>query len=233
MTMMGLQERTRTGRGGRARPADRPPPESELIGRRLRAILDDRALSLAWLSGRSNVSPSALSLLTRGLIQYPRVSTLRKISDALGIAPGELTGQPDWGSGERAFEGVVVVPVVRLPVRKGSTTQHERGESVTVPASLLEGRERLLAAVIDGAGMSPHVLIGDRVVFDPDAPVEHGTLVLLHRPGLTLAAWHVEEGGERGYRLADGSWLEPDRLEPQGPILYIMRTPPRYRAPKP
>src|SRR4030095_14026211 len=78
-----------------------PPLDTKLIGGRLLTILRERGISLADLAAKADVSASALSLLTRGLIRYPRIDTLRKITDALAISPGELTGSPDLLAGGR------------------------------------------------------------------------------------------------------------------------------------
>src|SRR4030095_9517806 len=159
-----------------------PPLDTKLIGGRLLTILRERGISLADLAAKADVSASALSLLTRGLIRYPRIDTLRNITDALAISPGELPGSPDWLAGERPFEGVRLVPVVRLPLTKNRSYVHQRGgELVAIPESAVGGRERVLSAVIDVPGMSPYVLVGDRVIFDPDVVPELGTMVLIFR----------------------------------------------------
>jgi transcriptional regulator with XRE-family HTH domain len=203
-----------------------PGPPS--VGARIKAILADRHETISWLAERADVSISSLSLLTRGIVKSPRVDTLRKIADALGVEPGILAGMPNWYSGANAIEGALFVPVVRLPVKRDGGRQHEVGPMIPVPRSLLVGRDRLLATVVDGGGMSPHIVIGDLVIFDPDAAPVDGDVVLVYHRDVTLAGWYVEHRPfPPRVDLADGTWLSLDDTEVAGVILHKVSTPPR------
>lgn len=207
------------------------------IGDRLGEILVQRGWSLSRLAAETKkhgtgVSVSQISLLVRGEILSPRVLTIRRICVALEISEKMLLGPTDDDLGIRAqdlraFEGVVSVPVVLLGSGEGGFVK--TGETVGVASSLLRGRRRLLAAVVDGGGMAPHCLIGDRVVFDPDAQPRNGQLVILRHSQATLTAWYVVNNGVTSYRFADGSWLEPGQVLVAGVVIYIMRPPPPYR----
>jgi transcriptional regulator with XRE-family HTH domain len=218
---------SRTNAPGRGSTDARAAPDQPTVGTRIKAILDDRGETISWLAERADVSISSLSLLTRGIVRSPRVVTLRKIADALGVQPGVLAGMPDWRDGSHPIEGALFVPLVRLPVRADGR-QQGLGEMIPVPRSLLEGRERLFAAIVDAGGLSPHIVIGDRVIFDPDAAPEDGDVVLVSYRGVTLAGWYSEHD-DRPPRvdLADNSWLPLPDAQIAGVILHKVSTPPR------
>lgn len=104
----------------------------------------------------------------------------------------------------------------------------ETGETVGVSSQLLEGRQRLLAAVVDAGGMGPHILIGDRVVFDPDEVPGHGKVAVLVHGQATICAWKITVRNETRYRLADGTALKPDQVQVVGTVVYVLRSPPEY-----
>jgi transcriptional regulator with XRE-family HTH domain len=219
--------------GSRTRAPTRtstPPPATPAeptVGTRIKAILDDRGETISWLAERAEVSISSLSLLTRGIVRSPRVVTLRKIADALGVQPGVLAGMPDWRDGSHPIEGALFVPLVRLPV-KGDGRQQELGEMIPVPRSLLVGRDRLFAAVVDAGGLSPHIVIGDRVIFDPDATPTDGDVVLVSYRGVALAGWYSERDDQPArVDLADDTWLPLPDAQIAGVILHKVSTPPR------
>lgn len=206
-----------------------PQGESE-VGTRLMEILNERKLSLSDLSRGSGVSTSTLSLLTRGIIQYPRQPTLRKIVAALGVEERVLTGPAVLRGTEgtddlHAYDGTRAVPVVRVG---GDGSLVETGETLGIAASMLTGRERLLAALIEGGGCGPHVLVGDRVVFDPDAIPRHNQMVLVNYHGATVAAFYQVGARGASYRFSDGSRLQTERVVVAGVIVYIMRPAPEF-----
>lgn len=207
--------------------------EPSVVGVRVLQLCRERGWSLSELAARAHVSTSQLSLLTRGGIQYPRVSTMTRITGALGVPDRVLLGPAMHDGGGRAqdlraFEGTVIVQVVKYRPADGELV--ETGDTVGIAASMLNGRQRLYAALIEGGGMGPHVLIGDRVLFDPDEPPSNGRMVLLSHSGASLAAWYVLNDEGASFRLSDGSWLPTHTVHLVGTIVYIMRTPPEYRA---
>lgn len=207
----------------------------ETIGERLLRILAERRWSLGrlhreTLTRGSVVSLSQLSLLTRNEIEQPRLSTIGRICAALDVPPTALLGA---GPLQERIEKIYPRPlgyttdvaVVRL-VRGGGLVL--TGETIGVAASLLEGRERLLAAEIESGGMGPYILLGDRVVFDPDRSPEHRQVALLLHGEVAMCAWYVVRDAEASLRFADGSSLRPDQVTICGTVVHILRSPPDY-----
>ncbi len=61
------------------------------IGERLRKQRTRRALTQAELAERSSVTTATVARIERDEIE-PRMTTLRKLADALGVDPAELVG---------------------------------------------------------------------------------------------------------------------------------------------
>ncbi len=61
---------------------------------KLRAVRERLFVTQAELAQRTGIAEATLSRLESGK-QRPRISTVRKIADALGVAPEELV---DWGA---------------------------------------------------------------------------------------------------------------------------------------
>ena len=60
------------------------------IGERIAELREAAALTQVELAERARISPSTLSLIESGKVDRPHVSTIRKISRALGVEPREL-----------------------------------------------------------------------------------------------------------------------------------------------
>src|SRR3954471_15903843 len=137
-----------------ARRSD-PNPKPTVVGTRLKALLNQRGWSIRELAARSGISPSQISLVIRGHISYPRVSTLQALCTAMGVSESVLM-TPDSTAARhqadlQARSGVITVPVVRL-VASGHHV--ETGETCAIALSHLAGRKRLLVAVVNGGGMA-------------------------------------------------------------------------------
>jgi transcriptional regulator with XRE-family HTH domain len=203
--------------------------EVTIVGRRLLEILGQRGWSLNKLAGASGISVSQLSLLTRGLIAYPRADTLQAICKALGVTESVLLGTTRRQADLQGAEGVTTVPVVRLDA---DGELEETGETYPVAVAQLDGRRRLFAAVVEGGGMAPSVMIGDRVLFDPDAAPAPEQMVLVSYWRSTRTAWLVDRDITPEYWLeGDRAWLDRHAVRVLGRVVYIMRAPPAYRAP--
>ncbi len=63
---------------------------------KLRAVRERMFVTQAELAQRTGIAEATLSRLENG-VQRPRISTVRKIADALGVAPEDLV---DWGASE-------------------------------------------------------------------------------------------------------------------------------------
>jgi transcriptional regulator with XRE-family HTH domain len=209
--------------------------EPQTIGDRLLEMLVERGWSLASFSRRSGVSVSQLSMLTRNVIVAPKVSTMQRIEAALGVTERALTGPIRYDGGGRAqdlraYDGTALVPIVEARPSDDGLEFVETGDTVAIATALMADRKRLLGTLVTGGGMGPHVLIGDRVVFDPDEEVRDGQMVVLLHGGSTIAAWYIHKDKVASYRLSDGSWLPGSSARLIGSIVYIMRTPPSYRS---
>jgi DNA-binding Xre family transcriptional regulator len=195
-------------------------------------ILRERDMSLGQLARESGISASSLSLITTGGIAYPRTVTIQRICGALKLPTSALMS-PDprslttGGSGPRTT-GVAVVPIVRLDQ---GAAPIDTGQTTLATADQLDQYGRLLGTYVGAGGLGPYVLPGDLVIVAPGARPEPGQAVLVVRASLTFAAYYVvEDDGRVLYRLSDGSWLDPDRDRLVGPIVSIVRQPPKLPA---
>ena len=69
---------------------------------KLREVRQRLFVTQAELAERTGIAEATLSRLENG-VQRPRISTVRKIAEALGVAPEDLV---DWGAaGEGEGEG--------------------------------------------------------------------------------------------------------------------------------
>ena len=62
----------------------------KFVGARLRQLREERFISQRDLAKRAEVSPTTILHLETGENLNPRLSTVRKIAEALGIDPNEL-----------------------------------------------------------------------------------------------------------------------------------------------
>jgi transcriptional regulator with XRE-family HTH domain len=62
----------------------------KFVGARLRQLREERFVSQRDLAKRAEVSPTTILHLETGENRNPRLSTVRKIAEALGIDPNEL-----------------------------------------------------------------------------------------------------------------------------------------------
>ena len=68
---------------------------------RLREVRERRFVTQEELAARTGMSRATISRLESGL-QRPRISTVRKLAAALGVAPEDLV---DWGTGTEGDMG--------------------------------------------------------------------------------------------------------------------------------
>lgn len=76
--------------GGETKEKPKTPEES--LGALMRGARSARGLSLRALGERTDLSPSLLSQIERGLSE-PSLASLRRIADALGMSVGDLLGE--------------------------------------------------------------------------------------------------------------------------------------------
>jgi DNA-binding XRE family transcriptional regulator len=65
-------------------------PTMKFVGAKLRRLREERFVSQRDLAKRAEVSPTTILHLETGDNPNPRLSTVRKIAEALGIDPNEL-----------------------------------------------------------------------------------------------------------------------------------------------
>lgn len=70
------------------------------LAREIRARRQAIGLTMKKLSELAGLGESYISEIERGLIEYPRVSTLRSVARALGCGISDLTGEPETLSDE-------------------------------------------------------------------------------------------------------------------------------------
>jgi transcriptional regulator with XRE-family HTH domain len=71
-----------------------PHPLASRLGVRIRALREERGLSLTKLALASGVTKGSLSSIERGLVLIT-IATLTKIARGLGLAPAQVMALPD------------------------------------------------------------------------------------------------------------------------------------------
>lgn len=108
------------------------------------------------------------------------------------------------------------------------------GPQIELPRDVIGSSRGLLAVEIEDDGMGPYVLIGDRVVLDPDGEMTHGNVVVVLCDGKVGAAWYVEpEDGPPRLERNGGVVLDCSHLHLAGRITMIMRDPPVFNGATP
>lgn len=74
--------------------------EGALLGARVRALREDRGLSLRELARRAEVQVSDISRLERGLTRQPRLALGMSLARALGVTLSQLLGEAEPPMGE-------------------------------------------------------------------------------------------------------------------------------------
>lgn len=203
----------------------------EVVGMKVKEIIGQRGWSLGTLAARSGLDKGYLSQLTRGMVKNPGVGTLGKLSDALGVDVWYLTGERPMPKRQpTVVEGVVVLPVMKMRVQaSGAPAWDETQETATTLARLAFGRaDRLIAAVVTGTCMVPHVNPGDVVILDPamKSPQDGQMVVLADAEGATLVKWYrVDQLGRPFLRAEDGTELRPNDARIIGTVIDISRRP--------
>ena len=112
------------------------------VAHRLRALREDREMSMRALARRSGLSANALSMIERGRVS-PSVSTLYKLADALGISITRFFG------GEPTRQDVVLV---RAPER--TRVPFVRGVWEALGGETFSGRVEPFLFTLDAGGSS-------------------------------------------------------------------------------
>jgi len=142
-----------------------PVLDMAAIGRRLRALRQQRQLSLEALAERSGVRVSMLSTVERGQ-KVPSILVMGQIATALGTSIGRLVG-------EEAVPRAIVIRAADQRVLKDPAGIERRGLSPVLPGIEFELIRMTLPPGIDAGTFPPH-RAGSREYL----AVETGTLTL-------------------------------------------------------
>ena len=193
----------------------------------VRTIREARGWSQGQLASRAGVEHSTVWRIEARKIASPSVDIMRKLSAALGVDLAEITGErPMPRRRVEIFEGVARVPLMQVRVQAAAQPAwDDTRETVTVPSSVVAGRPNVRAAIVSGQCMSPYVLPGERIVFDPDAVAQDRDMVIVtDDEGSTIVKWYrIDELGRAYLRAADGSRIRPNAARLEGVVLYVER----------
>lgn len=185
------------------------------IGRKLRQIRQARGKSLAVIAGRAGISVGCLSRLEHGQRALDSRSLIRRLADALEVAPTELTDLVVVSPGDSAHAMPIdAVRVALLSVAMG------RGPTERLPVDVLAAR---VGALLDDQQQCRHDLVGAQLpalITDlhaslggrQDAEVLR-LLVLLHVQG--TQAWLRDVGAplDLGWQAAAAAQQAAERLD--------------------
>lgn len=82
-----------------ARLQDNPQEASIAFGKRIKALRAEKKVSQDDLSRATDVHPTAIGRMERGA-REPRLTTILRIANGLGVAPGELLDRLDEEAAE-------------------------------------------------------------------------------------------------------------------------------------
>jgi transcriptional regulator with XRE-family HTH domain len=207
-------------------------PEGSVIGRRILDHLERRGWSLGMLAAKSGLNKGYLSQLTRGHVKNPGTETLGKISDALRVPLSEVTGERAMPRRQiQVTGGGAGVPVWRRRVHAGEDFPWmETDDTMWVSGDLIASRPNLSAAIVTGSCMDPHVMPGEKVVFDPDAkPVDGDMVVVTTDDGETMVKWYtLDDDGRPCLKAMNREPIYPNGAKIEGTVVSLARQPIRY-----
>lgn len=173
--------------------------------------------------------------------RVPSYKTAVKLARALGASVDEVCSRAgieteartlrdrplalsEW---RRQFE--LVAPIEAPLIELDQLVSAGPGEAVPqgyeYMAATTDHRRKLYAAVVTGTCMDPEIRPGDRVVFDPQLPVEHGRLVVASVEGEEAVVKRLVVRGDKRYLEAlDGKRLLVDeRVRFVGVVTEVRR----------
>lgn len=117
------------------------------VGDRLRALREERKVSMRGLAARSGLSANALSMIERGKTS-PSVSTLYKLADAMGVDITIFFGQP-----------VERKPIVFMRASERPRVSFQRGLWEDLGGADFAGRvEPFVLTLENGGGSGPNTM---------------------------------------------------------------------------
>jgi len=149
------------------------------VGGRLRELREERKISMRGLAVKSGLSANALSMIERGKTS-PSVSTLYKLSEAMGVDITAFFGEP-----------VERQPIVFMKANERPRVSFQRGVWEDLGGARFIGRmEPFILTLENGGGSGPNVMLhtGHEFVFCLRGTLEYQVenSVFLLEPGDSL-----------------------------------------------
>ncbi|MDQ1022643.1 DNA-binding XRE family transcriptional regulator [Streptomyces umbrinus] len=170
--------------------------QARKIGARLRSARRQRGMSLRKLAELADVSVGYLSMVENGLRHLDRSSLITAFTEALHIAPSELTGQPFAPVDPNASAAHEAIPALRLALMGITMATPPDRRPPKAPAAVLADHvaraNRLYHAAEYGtlaAGLPTLLASLHAAVEAADGPARHELLKLLadaYHPACTL-----------------------------------------------
>lgn len=179
-----------------------PPFDMTAVGRRVRALRQQRSLSLEALAERSGVSVSMLSTVERGQ-KVPSIMVMSQIATALDTSIGRLLDE------EKALR-VIVVRAAEQRVIKDPAGIERRSLSPVLPGVEFELMRMTVAPGADVGTFPPH-RAGSREYL----AVESGTLTVI-----LAGTDYVLRAGDSLYH--DGDCVHGYRNDGKTPCVYYL-----------
>lgn len=194
------------------------------VGRRLQIAREKAHMTQSDLAARLAVTTQAVSQAEVGknLPSWPHMLELCRLSGC--ELQWIMTGQPDADGGAiKASSGGYDVPMIEIHEAK-NLSDAIANATQTHRAAFASG-EMAFALLVNDRSNEPQLMLGDTVVFDPDAKKEPGKFVLaLVGPDLEPVIRMLQER-EEGYVLvpANAAWAPKVlRSESDGEIVAVM-----------
>lgn len=201
----------------------------------VRTLRESRGWSQGQLASRAGVEHSTVWRIEARKIASPGVDIMRKLSAALGVDLGEITGdRPLPRRRVEIVSGVAHVPLMRVRAQAAAApVWDDTRESVPVPLDVAAGRPNIRAAIVSGDCMEAYAPPGERIVFDPDmTPQDRDMVVVTTEDGSTLVKWfRIDPLGRAYLRAADGTEMRPNGAKVEGVVLWVARKAPRDPGP--
>ncbi len=142
----------------------------------LRGLLEASNISLTQLAEFTGIAISSLSKIQNGQIDA-RQSTVKKITDALGVTPGAFYSESTVMIPERGSRMVpVVTPELTIAWSNGSL-DHTQLRRIPVEFSR---SPNTFAFQVKGSEMEPHLFDGDILIVDPKQNPRPKDIVVFH-----------------------------------------------------
>ena len=198
------------------------------IGQRLVVLMGD-TWTLGKLADRSGVSKAQLSLLTRDLIEHPRVDTLEKIAAAMRMKLTDITGETDPTPQVTIYAGVAWVPYVERSVHAGADPWRESAGRTPLSEEEARGHRRLYAGRVAGSCMVPDVVPDATVIWDPDMrhPADGQMVVVSVNGELMVKMAYRDADGVYVLVSNDGREVYPNGVVLEGVVVKITNNPRR------